>query len=290
MNAAANPASLGPSSDGSLGEILTSTKGLSSEGIQKALDYQQAHGVRFGDAVVALGLAEHKDVLWALSQQFRYPFTPQDHGAISEELVVANAPFSDEAEAFRDLRSQLVLESMHQDGQRRALAVVSAGEKDGRTVVAANLATAFSQLPCRTLLIDANLRTPGLHKVFRTEQGPGLSSVLAGRSELSVIKPVAHLPNLYLLPAGVSAPNPTELLQREAFGLLLADLVNQFDRVIVDTPSASMGSDARIIAAQCRSALVLGRRDWSPSRALQTLVTQLNKNAVKIAGVVFNEY
>lgn len=289
MNAAANSASVDASSGGALGEILKSTKGLSSESIQKALDYQQAHGVRFGDAVVALGMVEHKDVLWALSQQFRYPFTPQGNQSISDELVVANAPFSDEAEAFRDLRSQLVLASM-QEGRGRALAIVSAGEKDGRTVVAANLATAFSQLPCRTLLIDANLRSPGLHKVFRIEQGPGLTSVLAGRSGLNVIQHVAHFPNLYLLPAGVSAPNPTELLQRETFGLLLDDLAGQFDRVIVDTPSASMGSDARIIAAQCRSALVLGRRGWSPSRALQTLVTQLGKNAVKIAGVVFNEH
>jgi protein-tyrosine kinase len=205
-------------------------------------------------------------------------------------LVVANAPFSDEAEAFRDLRSQLVLGAMHKGDATRAVAIVSANEHDGKTVIAANLATVFSQLPCRTLLIDANLRSPRLHEVFGVESAPGLTGILAGRADLSVIKPAGHLPNLYLLPAGAGAPNPTELLQRDAFGLLLGDLLTQFDRVIVDSPSASMGSDARIIAAQCRCALVLGRKGWSHARALQQLVGQLNKNSVQIAGVIYNEH
>lgn len=274
-----------------LGDILRLTKGLSHEDVQKALNHQREHGGRFGDAVVALGLAQQEDVVWALSQQFRYPFTPLSDNGISDELIVANAPFSDEAEAFRDLRSQLLLSTMNEQGQRRALAVVSAQEQDGKTLIAANLAIAFCQLPRRTLLIDANLRSPRLHELFGIQQqGLGLTSILAGHCEPNMIKPVGHLPNLYVLPAGVPAPNPTELLQRDSFALLLNDLTRKFDCVIVDTPSASNGSDARIVAAQCKSALVLGRKGWSPSRSLQTLVSQLNKNAVNIAGVVFNEH
>lgn len=274
-----------------LGDILRLTKGLSHEDVQKALNHQREHGGRFGDAVVALGLAQQEDVVWALSQQFRYPFTPLSDNGISDELIVANAPFSDEAEAFRDLRSQLLLSTMNEQGRRRALAVVSAQEQDGKTLIAANLAIAFCQLPRRTLLIDANLRSPRLHELFGIQQqGLGLTSILAGHCEPNMIKPVGHLPNLYVLPAGVPAPNPTELLQRDSFALLLNDLTRKFDCVIVDTPSASNGSDARIVAAQCKSALVLGRKGWSPSRSLQTLVSQLNKNAVNIAGVVFNEH
>lgn len=274
-----------------LGDILRLTKGLSHEDVQKALNHQREHGGRFGDAVVALGLAQQEDVVWALSQQFRYPFTPLSDNGISDELIVANAPFSDEAEAFRDLRSQLLLSTMNEQGQRRALAIVSAQEQDGKTLIAANLAIAFCQLPRRTLLIDANLRSPRLHELFGIrQQGLGLTSILAGHCEPNMIKPVGHLPNLYVLPAGVPAPNPTELLQRDSFALLLNDLTHKFDCVIVDTPSASTGSDARIVAAQCKSALVLGRKGWSPSRSLQTLVSQLNKNAVNIAGVVFNEH
>lgn len=278
------------SQEAALGDILRSTKGLTGEDVQKALAYQRQHGVRFGDAAVALGLVRHEDVVWALAQQFRYPYTPLNDAAYSDELIVAKSPFSDEAEAFRDLRSQLVLGDRQQGAARSALAIVSAGAQDGKTLLAANLATVFSQMPCRTLLIDANLRSPRLHQLFGVDQMPGLSSVLAGRSEVKLVKPIEHLPNLYLLPAGVGAPNPTELLQRATFALMLSDLLMQFDRVVVDTPSGSMGSDARIIAAQCGSALVLGRKGWSPTRALQTLVSQLNKNAVKIAGVVINEH
>ena len=77
----------------------------------------------------------------------------------------------------------------------------------------ANLAAAFSQLPGRTLIIDADLREPRLHEVFGVDQDVGLTGVLSGRAQPNVIKPVEHLPNLYMMPAGVLAPNPAELLQ-----------------------------------------------------------------------------
>lgn len=276
--------------DPTLGEILQRTKGLTGEQVAQTLDYQHAHGVRFGEAAVALGLARPEDILWALSQQFHYPYAPVAEKSLNEELVVANAPFSEEAESFRDLRSQLVMGLLSEPDHRRAIALVSPDVNEGKSFIAANLATAFSQLPGRTLIIDADLRTPRLHEVFGVEPSTGLTGILAGRTEPNVIKPAGHLPNLYLLQAGVVAPNPTELLQRAAFSLLLKELLSKFDYVLVDTPAAVHGSDARIIASHCGGALVVGRKNKSHAAALQTLVTQLNKSAVKIAGVVLNEF
>lgn len=276
--------------DASLGDILRRTKGLSAEQVKQALDYQHLHNLRFGEAVVALGLAGQADVVWALSQQFRYPYTPTADQALNEELVVANDPFSEDVEAFRDLRSQLLMSVMADEGSRRALAVVSPDVGDGKSFIVANLAVAFSQLPGRTLLVDADLRAARLHQVFGVEPGPGLTSILAGRAEPNVIKPVVHLPNLYLLPAGVVAPNPVELLQQTAFNLLLRELSDKFDYVLVDTPAASHGSDARIIASHCGSALVIGRQNRSHVAHLQKLVKQLSKGSVKLAGVLMNEF
>lgn len=87
--------------DPSLGDILRRTKGLTSEQVAQALEYQRSNGVRFGAAVVALGLAQTEDVIWALSQQFHYPYTPVGERALNEELVVANSPFDENVEAFR---------------------------------------------------------------------------------------------------------------------------------------------------------------------------------------------
>lgn len=276
--------------DASLGDILRTTKGLTTSQVKQALDYQHEHKVRFGDAIVALGLARPEDIVWALSQQFHYPYTPTKEQTLNEELVVANDPFSEEVEAFRDLRSQLLMSVMSGQGTRSALALVSPDVGDGKSFIAANLAVAFSQLPGRTLLIDADLRAARLHKLFGVDAGSGLTSILAGRAEANVIKPVGHLPNLYLLPAGVDAPNPVELLQQSAFSLLLCDLQEKFDYVLVDTPAASHGSDARIIATHCGSALVIGRKNRSSAPHLQKLVKQLTKGSVKLAGVLMNEF
>jgi protein-tyrosine kinase len=276
----------------SLGDILRRTKGLSAEEVKQALDYQSNHGVRFGEAVVALGLAKPEDVLWALAQQFHYPYNPQSDQKLHDELVVANDPFSEQVEAFRDLRSQLIPFMMGGERQnhRHAVAVVSAEVGDGKSFIAANLAIAFSQLPGRTLIIDADLRTPRLHDVFGIETGVGLSGILAGRSEPNVIKPVEHLPNLYMLPAGVMPPNPAELLQRASFSLLMRELLEKFDYVLVDTPAASHGSDARVIAAHCGACMVIGRKNKTRTPAIQSLVKQLTKSTVKISGVLMNEY
>jgi protein-tyrosine kinase len=276
--------------DNSLGDILRRTKGLTTEQVRQALDYQAAHNVRFGEAVVALGLATAQDVVWALAQQFHYPYTPTSDLALHSELVVANDPFSEQVEAFRDLRSQLISGVMGQNGERSAVAIVSGDVGDGKSFIAANLAVAFSQLPGRTLLVDADLRGPRLHEVFGVEVSTGLSGILSGRSAANVIKPVAHLPNLYMLPAGVMAPNPAELLQRASFSLLLRELLDKFDYVLVDTPAGVLGADARMIASHCGACLVVGRRGKSRVPSMQNLVKQLTKSTVKIAGVLMNDY
>lgn len=290
MNSTTNNSSQRAQDVDTLGEILQRTKGLTAEQVERALDYQRQHGVRFGEAVVALGWAHADDVIWALAQQFHYPYAPGGGAKLHSELVVANDPFCDDVESFRDLRSQLVLGVLGDPGQRRALAVSSSDTGDGKTFVAANLAVAFSQLPGRTLIIDANLRQPRLHKLFGVEPRTGLTNILAGRCEHNVIQPVEQLANLYLIPAGVLAPNPTELLQRASFSLLLRELLAKFDHIVVDTPAFSAGSDARIIAVHCGAALLVGRKNYSRMPKMQSFVKLLNKSNVKIAGVLVNEH
>lgn len=276
--------------DPSLGEILRRTKGISAEDIQRALDYQREKGVRFGEAVVRLGLASSDDVVWALSQQFHYTYAPSKDMRLSTELVVAHRPFDDRVEVFRDLRTQLLLNGFGSVDDRTALAVVSANRGDGKSFMAANLAVAFGQLPGTTLIIDADLRTPRLHQIFECNATAGLSTTLSGRSEANVIQPVAEFANLFLLPAGSRPPNPSELFLKPAFGLLLAELSRKFDYVIVDTPAAEHGSDARVIAARCGASLAIARKNKSRLPELQRLVTQLGKSHVKMAGVVMNEF
>lgn len=278
--------------DQSIGDIIAQAKNLNADQIQQVLDYQRERGVKFGEAAVALGLVKREDVLWALSQQFRYPYLAEGAGkGLSNELVVATSPFHASAEFFRDIRSNLLTTVFDSTESRSALAICSPDSGDGKTFFAANLATTFSQMGKRTLLIDADMRTPRLEHLFGMESaGRGLSSILSGRSKTNVIRPVPALPSLYVMPVGVVPPNPLELLQHNTFDLVLCELLLKFDYVIVDTPAASHGADARVIAAKCGAALVIGRRGKTGFSAMQGLVTALQKGARKYVGAVVNEY
>jgi capsular exopolysaccharide synthesis family protein len=173
---------------------------------------------------------------------------------------------------------------------RRALSIISPDVGDGKTFIAANLAVAFSQLRGRTLIVDADMRNPRLHEVFNIENNIGLSSILSGRTQGNVIRQIAELPNLYFLPVGAVPPNPSELVQQAGFDLLIQELMNKFDNVLVDTPAASHGSDARMIAAKCGAALIVSRKDKTHSATLQKLMSQLAKGPTLVAGVMFNVY
>jgi chain length determinant protein tyrosine kinase EpsG len=277
--------------DRSIGNFLQQLRQLTDAQIDEIHEYQKATHMRFGEAAVSLNYVTREDVLWALSQQFHYPYAASSHShSFNPELMAAVNPFSKQTESFRGIRSQLLLTCMGREHRRRALAVMSANTGDGRSYFAANLAVVFSQLGGRTLLVDADMRTPRQHLLFNVPNDTGLSSLLSGRTEASEIKQVRELPSLLVLPVGTLPPNPLELLERPAFGLLMHELTSKFDHVIVDTPSATHGMDSRVLAAKCGNALVVGRRGKSQMRAMHGLISELGRGSVQCAGVVINEH
>ena len=288
---AAPPAGAGAeTADRSIGDIIAELRNLSAEQVENVLRHQREKGVRFGEAAVALGLASRDDVLYALAQQFHYPYAPDEQQKVSHELVVLREPFSPRAEAFRALRSQIMMR-VYAGSERPALAVISTDAGDGKTYTAANIAVSLAQLGGgRTLLVDADLRNPRLHEVFALPNRAGLSGILSGRSDAQVIQRLPGIEGLFVLPVGTTPPNPLELVERRAFGALMRDLTSKFDHVIVDTPAASLGADASVIAARCGAALVVARRHASRVAGLQDLMGSFAGSAVHMAGVVMNDY
>ncbi len=291
MGADGSQDSVVPSANRTIGDIISETRNLSAEQVEQILQYQREKSVRFGVAAVALGFASSEDVLFALSQQFHYPYAQESERKASPELVTLNEPFSRQAESFRSIRSQLTMRGAFENGSaRRALAVVSTSPADGKTFFAANLGVALAQLGSRTLVVDADLREPRMHEVFNLTNGSGLSGILAGRAESRPVQQVVNVPGLFVLPAGVVPPNPQELVERSAFGLLMRELISKFDHVVVDTPSATHGADAAVIAARAGAALVLARKDQSRVDSLRGLIRDLSGTPASIAGVIVNEY
>lgn len=274
------------STDRSIGEIIREHGNLTAQDVEKVLAHQRQHGVRFGEAAMALGLASSDQVMAALSEQFSYPSTQtRDFG---DELVVLSRPFTAQAESLRAIRSRLLMAEAN--GAGKPLAVVSPDGGDGKSYFAANLAAALAQLGRRTLLIDADLRSPRQHEIFRVDNTAGLSGILAGRKDVQPIKPVEGLPSLFVMPAGGTPPNPLELIERGAFGAMLAELTSRFDQIVIDTPAASLGSDALVAASRCGHALVVARRNTSRLTALRDLTAALSFASAKVLGLIYNEY
>ena len=226
--------------------------------------------------------------LGALSQLLHVPYAlhQQDYTG-DPELVVAASPFGDEAEVFRELRTQLLAKALARRS-RTALAVVSAASGEGKSYVAANLAASLGQLGGRTLLIDANLRNPRLHTLLRIEDAEGLAATLAGRSRLPSVHPLPEVPGLYCIAAGEVPPNPVELLQSPRFSLLLYDVLAKFDHVVLDTAADACGADARLVAAKAGTALVVGRKGVSRIPAMKALLARIAGGPAQIDGVVMN--
>jgi protein-tyrosine kinase len=293
MNAATSGASVNASADvhaRSIGDLIRDARNLSAAEVERVLSYQREHGVRFGEAAVTLGLASPDDVLNALAQQFHYPLANAERRDASPELVALSQPFSVQAEAVRAVRSQVVMRWNRPDAARQALAVISPDSGDGKTFFAANLAVSLAQLGGRTLIVDADLRGPRQHEVFKVNNTAGLSSLLSGRAETQVIQPVDGVAGLFVLPCGPIPPNPLELLERPAFGLLVRELAAKFDHVVIDTAAASQGADGCVVAAKCGAALVLTRKHENKVAALQDLVASLAGSSVQLLGAVVNEF
>jgi capsular exopolysaccharide synthesis family protein len=148
----------------------------------------------------------------------------------------------------------------------------------------------LAQLGGRTLLVDADMRNPSQHDMFKLGSQAGLSGILSGRSEQQAVQQVSGIPSLFILPVGVIPPNPLELVERPAFGLLIRELATKFDHVLVDTPAASRGSDSQVIAARCGAALGVARKNASRVNALRELTESLAQTRAELVGFIVNEH
>ena len=274
----------------SIGVILVDTGRLSVKDAEKVLRLQKDQGRRFGDAAIDLGLVTQDDIRFALSQQFDYPYLPDGDTSLSDELVAAYKPFSPAVEKLRTLRSQLMLRWFNAERQNNALTIMSPSNKEGRSFIAANLSIVFSQLGERTLLIDADLRAPRQHELFKLDANAGLSGMLASRIGPEAVVRVPTLVGLSVLPAGAIPPNPQELLGRPGFTLLLESLIRDFDVVIIDTPAASEHDEAQLIATRAGAALMLARTNISSIPEVTQLARSLQQNGAMVVGSVLNDF
>ena len=210
----------------------------------------------------------------------RYIFSP--------DLVTLTEDRQGEAEAVRTIRTHVI--ARHLNDGRRGLAVCSAKPGVGCTFAAANLAVAMSQVGISTLLIDANLRQPGLARFIRPDEA---SEVKREAPELGV-SPMANvhnevLPNLSLLYADGLAGIGEELLGGSGFRHLIDRCLRDFEFTIIDTPPTVDSSDALRVASIIGYALVVARINVSHIKDLEILARDLQEDGARVIGSVLNQ-
>ncbi len=214
------------------------------------------------------------------------------HQRLSPELIAISQPYAPQVEALRVLRGQLMMRWFN-DGHQ-SLAIVSAKAGDGCSFLAANLAVVFAQLGQRTLLVDANLRDPRQHHIFKLKANSGLSDILAGRADLNSAIQMESIENLSVLGAGTGtgavASNPLELLSRASFKVLMKQAAAQYGVVLVDTTPVTITADAQATVAQCGSALLVSRLNHSKLSDLTEMRDQIAITGVQIVGSVINDF
>jgi polysaccharide biosynthesis transport protein len=205
------------------------------------------------------------------------------------ELVAQHLPKSQMSEAFRALRTSILLSQA--DHPPQVILVTSALPREGKTTAAANLAVTLAQLGDRTVLVDADLRKPGVGRLLNLGSGKyaGLSSYLAGVSSLDLVSiPHPAIPNLVAIPTGPLPPNPADLLSSHKLVEAIAELRTKFKFIVIDSPPIMAATDAVILSVQADGVLLVVRSGETPKEAFTRTRDLLNSVKCHILGVVLN--
>lgn len=204
------------------------------------------------------------------------------------ELVVYNKPKSQISEAIRTLRTNLQFTFV--GNTKNIVLITSSMPGEGKSYISANLATSFSMIDCKTLLIDADLRKGRQHKVFNIENEKGLSSLLLEdikNYKKYIVK--TEIPNLDILPAGIVPPNPSELLGSEQNTKLLDLLKTKYDLIILDCPPVNAVTDALVLTKYVDEVVLVCAYKTTPLDLLEQSKKTLENSGAKIAGVIVNK-
>jgi len=243
---------------------------------------------------VAFGLDYMNDTIKTpedVARRLKLPFlglVPSVRGDKHPVLASSHVPH-DFGEAFRSLRTSLI--SKFPDSGTKLLTVTSAQPLEGKTTTACNIAMALAYGGSRVLLIDADMRRPGLHRPLRLTNERGLSQVLIGQARVRDVIQRTVDPNLLAITAGSTPPNPSELLASERMKTLISNLSHgPFDWIIIDTPPVLAVTDAVILAPLVSGVtFVVGAemtRRRLAERALETIMAAPPKSAVVVLNKV----
>ncbi len=191
------------------------------------------------------------------------------------------------SEDYRTVRTSILLS--HAGSPPKTITFSSALPEEGKTSNVANMGVAFSQLGKRILIIDADLRKPRLHRVFKVRNIMGLSGFLTGKVPIRDAVQLTNVENVWLIPSGPIPPNPSELLNSDRMRQLLEETQKLYDIVLLDSPPILAASDPVILSSLTDGIVLLVKSAKTTQKPFLSAVEHLKRANAKIIGVLFNE-
>jgi polysaccharide biosynthesis transport protein len=207
---------------------------------------------------------------------------------VERDLQAHMHPQSNSSEGFRTIRAAISL--AHPEESLRCTAVTSTIPSEGKSLVSCNLAIVTAQTGLRTLLIDADLRRPSIHKAFQLQSPVGLTQYLLGKvSSIDEVTHTTEVPNLDLMCSGTVPSNPSELVGSDKMKKFVKEVREKYDRVILDCPPVSAVSDPLFIASLCDGIVFVSKFNKIRRDHARRSVQRIQDAGVNIIGAVIND-
>lgn len=214
---------------------------------------------------------------------------PEDAGRRAQEVLIINDSRSALAEAYRQLRTSILLSTAGH--APKSLLITSSVPSEGKTTTAINTAISLAQTGAKVLIIDADMRRPRLHSIFGISNQQGLSAILSNRfSEAEILNVIQQdtETNLYIMTSGAVPPNPAELIGSTNMQELIRTLENNFTHVVVDSPPIASFTDGVLIASMVDGVLLVVNSGKTSRQIVKRTKQLLSDVGAKIFGVVLN--
>lgn len=201
-------------------------------------------------------------------------------------LLTYSRPDSIISDQFREIRSNI--QFLRDMKKKSILLITSPEDGEGKSTIAANLAISMAQQNEKVLLIDANLRRPVLHHIFKVSNRIGLSNILKGLCSIEQAICQTDIKHLDIILSGPEVFNPAEILKTNVLNKLLNELDHQYDIVLIDSPSVLQTTETRVMANQCEGVVIVLRQGKTDTeKALKTKQILDLANA-KLVGAILN--
>lgn len=214
------------------------------------------------------------------------PSFDMEEGKPGSELITLADSKSSASEAYRGLRTGILFSTPGH--APRSLLVTSSGPQEGKTLTSANLAITMAQGGQKILILDCDMRKPRLHKIFNLERDQGMSNILVGDGDWRKLKVATQVPNLDIITSGPIPPNPAELIGSERMKALLDEIIQEYDRVLIDSPPIVAVTDSVVLARFVEGVVLTIRVGETARDVIANSIRQLQDVQAHVLGAVLN--